>query len=247
MTEVEVILIVTNNGIYIVVAVGTYTSANPLFRDSTYSNYHNSTVFDSTYSICCHMVPVPWEHSSDTVRLQYVLHKVTSQNFSKSHCLPHPHHYNHMHYEMFMHDTATPTLTTPPQHNCTCRYKVSLFVLFCILTIITGPLCAHPHLHTPTPVQPAFPCYSYVSFLFLFTNYYYQPIVWTPAPRTCSPATNTDQMTVTTAAPNSTNHHHHLSTSTTTSSPVTTTTTPAPACMLWCDHHHHHPHRWQQQ
>jgi len=30
------------------------------------------------------------EHSADTVCLQYMLHKVTSQNFSKSHHLPHP-------------------------------------------------------------------------------------------------------------------------------------------------------------
>jgi len=62
--------------------VNPLASANPLFRDSTYSNYRDSTVFDSAYSIRCHRVPVPREHSSDTVRLQYVLHKLTSQNFS---------------------------------------------------------------------------------------------------------------------------------------------------------------------
>ena len=49
------------------------------------------TALDSAYSIRCHRVPVPWEHSTDTVRLQYVLHKTTSPNFSKSHRLPHPH------------------------------------------------------------------------------------------------------------------------------------------------------------
>jgi len=48
------------------------TSANPLFRDSTYSNYRNSTVFDSAYSIRCHRVSVPLEHSAGTVHLQYV-------------------------------------------------------------------------------------------------------------------------------------------------------------------------------
>jgi len=61
------------------------SSANPLFQDSTDSNYHNSTVFDSAYSTRYHRVPVPQEPSTDTVHLQYVLHKVTSQNFSMVH------------------------------------------------------------------------------------------------------------------------------------------------------------------
>ena len=42
------------------------TSANPLFRDRAYSNYHNSTDCDSSYSIHCHRVPVPRRHSADT-------------------------------------------------------------------------------------------------------------------------------------------------------------------------------------
>ena len=96
---------------------GQTTSANPLFQDSTYSNYRNSTVFDSAYSIRCHRVPVPREHSSDIVRLQYVLHKVTSQNFTKFHRLPHPH--PHSTTTTVITRTTPPLPTTPPQRNHT--------------------------------------------------------------------------------------------------------------------------------
>ena len=87
------------------------------------------------------------------------------QNFTKSLHLPHPHFPPLCHH----HSAIAPT--------------GFFFVLFHILTIITGPLHAHPHLHicTPahalTPVQHDFPR---AHMFFLFTNYYYHPIAWTP-------------------------------------------------------------------
>jgi len=141
--------------------VNPLASANPLFRDSTYSNYRNSTVFDSTYSIRCHRIPVPWEHSSDTVHLQYVLHKLTSQIFSKSHRLPHPTPTPPPLYSHALSNVHAQRHHYPPHHHSAITLagtmKFLFFVLFCILTIIPGSLCAHPHLRTPMPVQPDSP------------------------------------------------------------------------------------------
>ena len=78
-------------------------------------------------------IPVSWEHSADTAHLQYVLHNVISQNFTKSHCLPHPHHHcNHTQCQMFAHNT-----TNSDHHNATMQ------------TMITSPTQCQPPLSPP--------------------------------------------------------------------------------------------------
>ena len=134
-------------------------SANPLFRDSAYSNYHNSTVFDSDYSIRYHRVPVPRESSADTARLQYRLHKVTSQNISKSHHLPHPHPH------------STTTIITLSNVHAQHRHSH---------TSVTDNVDLHrPDQYRPAAALNTAPqrdrTHRCVSFFFLFTNYFYRP------------------------------------------------------------------------
>ena len=123
-------------------------------------------------------------------RLQYMLHKVASQNFTKSHCLPHPHSPTNHTPSMFTRMPTTPTLaslimltsislTSINQqqqiyhHNAITCTGMFPFVLLCLLTIFTGLLHAHPHPHLHTCLQSMF---SLVCFLFFisFTNYYYK-------------------------------------------------------------------------
>jgi len=149
------------------------TSANPLFQDSTHSNYCNSTVCDSAYSIHCHRVPVPQEHSTDTVHLQYMLHKVTSPNFTKSHHLPHPH----------PHSTTTAWSHMFP-------FFVDLVIIF------TGPLCRHLHLHLcACRAQLPLPLWGMFLFPFCLLKYYCRSSTCTPTPACQPPQRNDDNTT----------------------------------------------------
>jgi len=131
-------------------------------------------------------VPVPWEHSSDTVSLQYMLHKVTSQNFTKFHHLPHPH----------PHSTPTTTVitctikclrmtlplpTTPPQYNHTCGMKFF-------------PFASYTNYYYRSSVCTPIPTYSLIPpttcmFFFCLLTIITSP-AWAAAPHTPrSPAT----------------------------------------------------------
>jgi len=132
-----------------------------------------------------------------------VLHNVISQNFPKSHCLPHPH------------PPPPPTTTTVITHSVKCLHTtLPLQHQYLLPTILnstaltshqpaaatsTTPhlqvylqvLCVHTHtcihLHPYGVISP-----TACMFFCFFANYYYQPTIgWTPTTHTpYSPATH---------------------------------------------------------